>query len=77
MNLDPKEKKFYGSATVGEKGQVVLPADLRHDLKIETGEKLAVLVLKRAGFQGILMVKSDMLTTIIEKFLGGELEGLV
>lgn len=69
----PDDYKFYGSTTVGEKGQVVLPADLRRNNKIETGEKLAVLVIKHMGFEGIVMVKSNILITIFEKFFGGKL----
>lgn len=70
-------KKFYGSTTVGEKGQVVLPADLRRDLKIDTGEKLAVLVIKHMGFEGICMVKSNLLIAVIEKFFGGKLKEFI
>jgi len=67
------DKKFYGSTTVGEKGQVVLPAELRRDLEIKTGEKLAVLVLKKRGMEGIIMVKSKALNYIIEKLFGGNI----
>ncbi len=67
------DKKFYGSTTVGEKGQVVLPAELRRELKIETGDKLAVMVLRKAGFTGIVMVEANIFTSIIEKFFGGKL----
>ncbi len=33
---------FYGMATVGEKGQIVIPADARKDMKLKTGDKLLV-----------------------------------
>lgn len=36
--------KFYGSTTVGERGQIVLPAKLRKDFKINKGDKLLVIV---------------------------------
>jgi len=39
-----KEMKFYGSTTVGERGQIVLPAKLRKDFKINKGNKLLVIV---------------------------------
>jgi AbrB family looped-hinge helix DNA binding protein len=39
-----KEMKFYGSTTVGEKGQIVLPVKLRKDFKINKGDKLLVIV---------------------------------
>ena len=35
---------FYGSTTVGERGQIVLPAKLRKDLEITKGDKLLVMV---------------------------------
>ena len=70
-----QDKKFYGSTTVGEKGQVVLAAELRRDLEIKSGDKLAVLVLRKKGMEGIIMVKSKVLNSIIEKFLGGNITG--
>jgi len=39
-----KKPIFYGSTTVGERGQIVLPVKLRNDLKIKKGDKLLVLV---------------------------------
>lgn len=36
------EHTFHGSATVGEKGQIVIPAEARESLNIEKGEKLLV-----------------------------------
>ncbi len=35
-------ESFYGTTTVGEKGQVVIPAEARDILKITKGEKLLV-----------------------------------
>ncbi len=35
--------KFYGSATVGERGQIVLPAKLREDFHIQKGDMLVVI----------------------------------
>jgi len=34
--------KVYGAVTVGERGQVVIPADLRSTFKIKSGDKLIV-----------------------------------
>ena len=33
-------KKFYGTVTVSERGQIVIPADARRDFGIKPGEKL-------------------------------------
>lgn len=38
-----KGMKFYGSTTLGERGQIVIPAEAREALKLEKGEKLLVL----------------------------------
>jgi AbrB family looped-hinge helix DNA binding protein len=34
--------KAYGSVTVGERGQLVIPAELRKALKIKSGDQLMV-----------------------------------
>ena len=39
----PEGKKFYGSVTVSERGQVVVPAEARKDFKIKAGDKLLVM----------------------------------
>jgi AbrB family looped-hinge helix DNA binding protein len=38
----PEGKKFYGSVTVSERGQIVIPADARKDFNIKTGDKLLI-----------------------------------
>lgn len=39
----PEGKRFYGSVTVSERGQIVIPADARRDFNIKAGDKLLVL----------------------------------
>lgn len=39
-------KKFYGSVTVGERGQIVIPAEAREELGLKAGEKLLVFKVK-------------------------------
>lgn len=36
------EKEFYGTATVGERGQIVIPAEARKAFSLNKGEKLLV-----------------------------------
>lgn len=59
----------YGTTTVGERGQVVVPNELRSDLKLKRGEKL--LVFSRFG-KIIVLVKpaefENFLTTMIKNF---------
>jgi len=62
--------KFYGSTTVGAKGQVVLPAKLRKEMKIAPGDKLVVLLHQLPPAPNILIVKSRDITEIIQKIFG-------
>lgn len=39
----PDGRRFYGSVTVGERGQIVVPAQARRDHGIKAGDKLIVL----------------------------------
>lgn len=34
--------KVYGAVTVGERGQVVIPAEIRKSFKVKAGDKLIV-----------------------------------
>ena len=36
------QNNFYGTTTVGERGQVVIPAQAREDFSLEKGEQLLV-----------------------------------
>lgn len=38
----PEGRKFYGSVTVSERGQIVVPAEARKDFNIKPGDKLLV-----------------------------------
>jgi AbrB family looped-hinge helix DNA binding protein len=49
--------KFAGSVTVGERGQIVIPADVRSQLLIGPGDK--VLVFTRGDGKDILITKAE------------------
>ena len=60
-----KHKKCYGSVTVGERGQVVIPAEVRNDLGIKPGDKLIVFLgLKMSG---VTFVKAEVVTEFVAK----------
>ena len=52
--------KFYGSTTVGERGQIVLPAKLRDDFKIQKADKL--LVIGNAEAYRIILVNAETMS---------------
>jgi len=58
-------KQLYGTATVGTKGQIVIPSDAREQLGITPGDRLYVIGTPGKGMLGLL--KEDMLEHFIEK----------
>jgi len=48
---------FYGAATVGERGQIVIPAEARKKYGIETGDK--ILIMGAPHEKGLMLVKID------------------
>ena len=57
---------FYGSATVGERGQVVIPADARQELGIEPGDK--VLFMRHPIHKGLQVFKIDAVRDFLDEF---------
>jgi len=45
---------FYGTATIGTKGQVVIPAKARDDLKLKPGDQVIVVGRQGKNGQGML-----------------------
>lgn len=60
-----KDKKLYGTATVGTKGQVVIPSDARDELDIKPGDRLYVVGSVEKKWVGFL--KEDQLRELVEQ----------
>lgn len=56
---------FYDSVTVGERGQVVIPAKARRDMGLKPGDKL--IVLRAPGKIGIVLVHTDQMAKMFKK----------
>ena len=54
---------FYGSVTVGERGQVAIPVEARRELKIAPNSKL--LVFRSPSKNGLMFVKAEFLTEFV------------
>ena len=57
--------KFYGATTVGERGQVVIPAEARRDFDIKPGDKLVVMGMDKN--RSIIITKAESLTEFLSK----------
>ena len=56
LTIPPKGKHVFGVVTVGEKGQVVIPAKARRVFSIRPGDQLVVLGDES---QGLALIKGD------------------
>lgn len=43
-HLHPEEQ-FYGTATLGEKGQIVIPQEARENMNLKKGDKLLIFAM--------------------------------
>jgi AbrB family looped-hinge helix DNA binding protein len=57
--------KFYGTATIGTKGQIVIPTEARKDLNLKEGDKIIVVTSPQGS--GLGLIKAQALEGIIEK----------
>lgn len=62
--IAPKGKYMFGMVSVGDKGQIVIPAKARKVFDIKPGDKLIVLGDIN---QGLAMVKADFITEFFSK----------
>lgn len=63
LPLPPKGKHIFGLVTVGDKGQVVIPAKARRIFSITPGEQLIVLGDEE---QGLALIKSEVFLAMAE-----------
>lgn len=63
--LEKRVPKFYGSTTVGERGQVVIPAEARRDFQITPATKLLVFGSPNGG--GLIFTKAESVTEFLTR----------
>lgn len=59
------DKKLFGTATVGTKGQVVIPVEAREELGIKPGDRLYVIGSPKAAVVGL--IKEDQMEEFINR----------
>lgn len=65
----PKGKYVFGTAKVGEKGQIVIPKEARDIFNIKPGDNLLILGDESSG---IVVTKTDVINDVAVKILKGE-----
>ncbi|MBI5530676.1 MAG: AbrB/MazE/SpoVT family DNA-binding domain-containing protein [Candidatus Doudnabacteria bacterium] len=61
-----QQDKMYGTTTIGARGQVVIPAQARKDLKLKPGDQF--IVMGKFG-KVVALVKTDQLSELIETIM--------
>ena len=69
MALPPKGKHLFGMVTVGDKGQIVIPAKARKIFEISPGDQLVVL---GDEIQGLAIMKSESLLAFADAVRNGK-----
>lgn len=64
-----QKNKYVGICKVGEKGQIVIPKEIRNMFDIKPGDSVIVLCDKE---KGIAILKADMIENLTDKVLGKE-----
>lgn len=72
MGINEAPKKLYGTATIGSKGQVVIPADAREELGLKPGDRLYV--VSSMGASGVVFLKEEKLERMVEQ-MAAQIEG--
>lgn len=62
----PFNMRYFGSATVGDRGQMVIPAAARRELGIQPGEKM---VIFGRGKGRLTLVKAELVSSFVSKAL--------
>jgi AbrB family looped-hinge helix DNA binding protein len=60
------EEATYGMVTVGERGQIVIPAEARRELGIEPGDKL--IIMRHPMYAGFIAFKMQSVREFLEMF---------
>jgi AbrB family looped-hinge helix DNA binding protein len=69
MTERKRDTRLYGTVKVGDRGQVVIPAEARKELDIKPGDLLFVMAGRNR--RGIAMVKADNMRELAEKIMQG------
>jgi len=60
---------FYGTCTVGERGQIVIPAEARAEIGFQPGDK--VVIMRHPVHTGVMVFKLDAMREFLDDFAAG------
>ncbi len=60
---------FYGTSTVGERGQIVIPAEARAEIGFNPGDK--VMIMRHPTHKGVMLFKLEAVREFLNEFQEG------
>jgi AbrB family looped-hinge helix DNA binding protein len=60
---------FYGTSTVGERGQIVIPAEARAAIGFNPGDK--VMIMRHPIHKGVMLFKLEAVREFLNEFTEG------
>lgn len=60
VDMAPQGKRMFGTAVIGERGQIVIPKEAREMLRLKAGDCVVVLGDENPGNQGIALVPAEI-----------------
>jgi AbrB family looped-hinge helix DNA binding protein len=63
--IDPTDLKFYGASTIGERGQIVIPAEARKDFDITPSTKL--MFFGSPNGIGLMITKAESVAEVVAR----------
>ena len=69
MNTEMHDKipKFYGTAVLGERGQIVIPVEARRNANLEPGTKMVVLGRPQGNI--LMLAKADSIAEMMANMM--------
>ncbi len=65
--IPDRTPKFYGTAVIGERGQIVIPAEARRIAELTPGTKMVV--LGGPGGKMLMLAKADSIAEMMAKMM--------
>jgi AbrB family looped-hinge helix DNA binding protein len=66
-HFSPNDFKFYGLTTIGERGQIVIPKEIREVMKLKAGEKFFVFA---HDDEIMAIIKPEKFNSLIKEMTG-------
>jgi AbrB family looped-hinge helix DNA binding protein len=57
---------FYGTSTVGERGQLVIPAEARAEMDMQPGDK--IMIMRHPIHKGLMLFKLEAVREFLDEF---------